>query len=445
MADPPADLEIRPLRPGDDLDAQLDLSERAFGPGSSADRDRRIRSLSRLVAGGRYLGAFASGRPAAAAAIQDMRQWWRGRPVPMAGVSSVTVAPEYRGLGIGRLLMTALLDEIAARRYPLSALFPATMPLYRSLGWELAGARDTAVIPARSLLRLVPPDALPSDAPPSDALPPDVLPPDVLPSAPSARPAPPRLHRAGPGDAEAVTAVLGRVHEAAGDCGPITWDAASAAEWLADPGLYAYLAEDGVLAYRWHHRDLFAERAEAISAGTVRAFWAQLGSHASIAENVQARTGPASAFWWLTQERDAQIARRSRWMLRVVDAAAAIAARGFPAGVSVRVPVRIADGARPANSGRWQLTVAGGAGTLEPLGPAGTAGPASTAGTAGPASPVALPGSSLTLGARGLAALYAGTPLVTLRQAGLAAGGTAADDAALDAAFAATPYMLDAF
>ena len=339
MADPPADLEIRPLRPGDDPDAQLDLSERAFGPGFGTDRDRRLRSLSRLVAGGRYLGAFVGGRPAAAAAIQDMRQWWRGRPVPMAGVSSVTVAPEYRGLGIGRLLMTALLDEIAARRYPLSALFPATMPLYRSLGWELAGARNTAVIPARSLLRLVPPDALP----------PDALPPDALPPAP---PAPPRLHRAGPGDAEAVTAVLGRVHEAARDCGPITWDAASAAEWLADPGLYAYLAEDGVLAYRWHHRDLFAERAEAISARTVRAFWAQLGSHASIAENVQARTGPASAFWWLTQERDAQIARRSRWMLRVVDAAAAIAARGFPAGVSVRVPVRIADGARPANSGR---------------------------------------------------------------------------------------------
>ena len=412
MADPPADLEIRPLRPGDDPDAQLDLSERAFGPGSGGDRDRRIRSLSRLVAGGRYLGAFAGGRPAAAAAIQDMRQWWRGRPVPMAGVSSVTVAPEYRGLGIGRLLMTALLDEIAARRYPLSALFPATMPLYRSLGWELAGARDTVVVPARSLLRLLPPDG-------TDPQPPD--------SRPPARPAPTQLRRAGPGDAEAVTALLGRVHEAARDCGPVTWDAASAAEWLADPGLYAYLAEDGFLAYRWHHgnRDLFAERAEAISARTVRALWAQLGSHASIAEKVYARTGPASAFWWLTQERDADIEHRSRWMLRVVDAPAAIAARGFPAAVSARVPVRIADGTRPANSGRWQLTVAGGAGTLEPLG--------------GPAS------SSLTLGARGLAALYAGTPVATLRQAGLAAGGTPAGDAALDAAFAATPYMLDAF
>jgi hypothetical protein len=53
MADATADLEIRLLRPDDDPDAQLDLAERAFGPGSGADRDRRARSLSRLVAGRR--------------------------------------------------------------------------------------------------------------------------------------------------------------------------------------------------------------------------------------------------------------------------------------------------------------------------------------------------------------------------------------------------------
>ena len=74
MADAPANLEIGPLRPGDDPDAQLDLSERAFGPGSAADRDRRLRSVSRLIAAGRYLGAFAGVRPAASAAFQDMRQ-----------------------------------------------------------------------------------------------------------------------------------------------------------------------------------------------------------------------------------------------------------------------------------------------------------------------------------------------------------------------------------
>jgi predicted acetyltransferase len=407
MADVPADLEIRPLGPDDDPEAQLDLAERAFGAIPAAERDGRLLSLPGHLASGRNLGAFAGRQPAASATFHDMRQWWYGRQVPMAGVAGVMVAPEYRGRGVGRRLMTALLDEIAARGYPLSALYPATMPLYRSLGWELAGARDTAVIPARSLLRLVPPDA---GAPRGDAAP--------------ARGA--DLRRAGPEDAAAVTAMLGQVHEAARDCGPITRDAAMVAEWLAGRDVYAYLAGDGFLAYQWQHHDLFVERAEAVSGQTARAFWTHVGSHASIAEKVYARTGPASAFWWLTQERDADIAHRSRWMLRVVDAPAAIAARGFPLAVSASVVLRIHDPARPANSGLWDLAVTGGSGALRPFG--------ST-----------LAGGVMTLSARGLAALYAGTPAGTLRRAGLASGGTPGGDEALDAAFAATPFMLDAF
>ena len=140
--------------------------------------------------------------------FHDMRQWWRGREMPMAGVSTVRVAPEDRGRGVGRLLMTALLDEVAAGGYPLSVLYPATMPLYRALGWELAGGTHTAVIAARSLFSLAPPDS---------AVGPSVAPPQT---------AGPGLRRAGPGDVDAVLSVIGRVHEAARDCGPITWDAA---------------------------------------------------------------------------------------------------------------------------------------------------------------------------------------------------------------------------
>jgi predicted acetyltransferase len=407
MADVPADLEIRPLGPDDDPEAQLDLAERAFGAIPAAQRDGRLLSLPGQLASGRNLGAFVGHQPAASATFHDMRQWWYGRQVPMAGVAGVMVAPEYRGRGVGRRLMTALLDEIAARGYPLSALYPATMPLYRSLGWELAGARDTAVIPARSLLRLAPPDA---GTPRDDAAP------DRAAS----------LRRVGPDDAAAVTAMLGQVHESARDCGPITRDAAMVAEWLAGRDVYAYLAGDGFLAYRWQHHDLFVERAEAVSEQTVRAFWTHVGSHASIAEKVYARTGPASAFWWLTQERDADIAHRSRWMLRVVDAPAAIAARGFPLAVSASVVLRIHDPVRPAHSGLWDLAVTGGSGALRPFESTLAAG-------------------VMTLSARGLAALYAGTPVGTLRQAGLASGGTPDGDEALDAAFATTPFMLDAF
>jgi predicted acetyltransferase len=421
-----SEVEVRLVVPGDDLDAQLDLAERAFGVKNAGDRDRWRETVSALIAQRQCLGAFAGGRPAAGAMFHDMRQWWCGRPVPMAGVSSVRVAPEDRGQGIGRLLMTALLEEMAARGYPLSVLYPATMPLYRSLGWELAGGQHTAVIPARSLFRLSSPDPASCQAGQAGK---------------AAGPGRSALRRVGRADVDAALSVLDRVYQDARACGPITWDRVG--RWLADPDVYAYLCEDGFLAYRWSrgNDDLVVEVAQALSAATVRAFWSHLGGYGSIAGKIHARVGPADAFWWLARERDADVVHRSLWMLRVIDAPAAIAARGFRAAVSLAVPLLIADDARPANSGHWDLTVAGGKGSLTPApSPRARAAPARPT----PQAPLAVP-ALLTLGARGLAALYAGTPLVTLRQAGLVSGGSPDDDAALDAAFAATPYMLDEF
>jgi len=100
------------------------------------------------------------------------------------------------------------------------------------------------------------------------------------------------------------------------------------------------------------------------------------------------------------------------------------------------VPLQLADDLRPANAGRWELTVRSGQGSLTRY---------RTGQVHAPDDPASPGGPALELGARGLAALYAGTPVATLRRAGLAAGGSQAADAALDAAFAATPYMLDGF
>jgi predicted acetyltransferase len=404
-----ADLEIRPLTPDDDMDAQVDLGQRAFGVMTAAQRASWVYVARQRIGQGAFLGAFLAGRPAGAAAFHDMRQWWHGRAVPMAGVASVKVAPEHRGQGIGRRLMTAVLELISARGYPVSALYPATMPLYRALGWELAGGAYQAVIPARSLRSLMPPDA----------------------AAGVARGARAEVRRAGPDDAAAVTAVIGRVHAAARDCGPLTWDLPPTARWLAREDMYAYLAGDGFAAYRWDggHDDLLVERVHGASAETARALWSVIASHASVARTIRARIAPGDPLWWLTHERDARLAGRSMWMLRVVDAPAAIAARGFPPGVRVSVPLVINDHARPANSGGWQLSVSDGTGTLIP--------------NARGILPAAE--GAFTLGARGLAALYAGTPAATLRLAGLASGGAPEAGAALDAAFAATPFMVDDF
>ena len=227
----------------------------------------------------------------------------------------------------------------------------------------------------------------------------------------------------------------------------MTYDEATVRHWLTRPGRYddagryAYLAPDGFLAYSWlrGHDELLVDHLSAASAGTTRALWGLAASNSSVAETVRARVGPADPFWWLLREQDAEICERESWMLRLLDAPAAIAARGFPA-TDLAVPLLITDDLCPANSGLWQLTVRDGTGCLSffRTGPATSPGsPASTRGEA--------PEPPLALGPRGLAALYAGAPVATLRRAGLASGGSPAADAALDGAFAAAPYMLDSF
>ena len=356
------DVVIRPITVDDDMEAQLDLGQRAFGIYSAGQRASWSYVAGLRAGQGLFLGAFAGGAPAGAAMIHDMRQWWLGRAVPVAGIASVKVAPEYRGGGIGRRLMTALLDAAAERGYPLSALYPATMPIYRSLGWELAGGKYVATVPARSLRTLVAPDPAARRRCRRRRRRPD---------SPGAA----QIRRAGPDDAAEVIAVIGRAHQAARDAGPLTWDEGPTRQWLSRPDLYSYLAgDDGYAAYRWDadgHANLLVERVHAVTPESLRALWSVIASHSSVARTVTALTAPNDPFWWLTAERDATISKRSMWMLRVVDAPAAIAARGFPPAVSVSVPLEVHDQARPANAGRWQLTVADGKGALVSAGAVG--------------------------------------------------------------------------
>src|SRR2546430_17358622 len=93
---------------------------------------------------------------------------------------------------------------MAERGYPLSALYPATMTIYRSLGWEIAGHRHEAVLPSRALSAMARPE----------------------PAAAAG------IRRPGPDDAAEVLQVVGRAHRDAPDCGPITLDEPTMRRWL---------------------------------------------------------------------------------------------------------------------------------------------------------------------------------------------------------------------
>jgi predicted acetyltransferase len=400
--------QIRPLTADDDFEAELDLNTRAFGPMAAADRADAIAGLSYAVADGRLLGVFDGPDLIGSARFHHLRQWWHGRAVPMAGVASVKIAPERRGQGIGTALMAALLEEIAGRGYPVSVLFPATSSVYRALGWELAGAQYETALPVRLLAALV---CAEYPGPGGQVV----------------------LRRAGADDAAEVGRVIGAAHAALRDCGPVSWPDPVVRCWLASGRDYSYLADDGFLGYRWAdgHDQIVVRRAVARSARTARALWGVVASHASMASTVRAFVAPDDLVSWLLRDGEPDLVHRRRWMLRLVDPAAAIAARGFPPGPQLTAVLRLDDASRPANSGLWRLTVGTGQGSLSRFETAG----AGRIPAAGP----------LRFGARGLAALYAGIPMATLRRSGLAAAGDPAADPAIDSAFAVGAFMADYF
>ncbi|WP_433232014.1 GNAT family N-acetyltransferase [Actinomadura formosensis] len=383
-------MEIRALAP-EEADTVRDIRSRAFGPLPDEQWRRRIQIAGSSFDAGRQFAGFEDGEIVATGALHEMTQWWHGRAVSLAGVSAITVAPEERGRGLGRRLMTDLLERCAAFGHPLAMLYPATTRLYRSLGWEHAGAQHHVEISAEAL-RTVAAERVP-------------------------------VRRAGPQDAAEVAAVIGRAHASGLDCGPVGWTEPRWRAVLADRDYYVHLAEDGFLSYRWAdgNNALEVTRLVASSEATLRALWAIVGSGSSVAETVRACVSPMDPVLWMLREREHENVERRQWMLRVVDAPAAIAARGYPEGVSAGVALTIDDPQRPSNSGHWRLEIENGEGRLEP-----------SAGTP----------DAVRLGPHGLAALYAGVPVPTLRRSGLLQGG---DAGALPAAFAATPFSLDYF
>jgi hypothetical protein len=104
----------------------------------------------------------------------------------------------------------------------MGPLFPATMPIYRSLGWELAGGKYVATVPARSLWTLAGRDK----------------------SVAAAGPAAAEVRRAGADDgAGSPPSSAGRIGPRATP-GRLPWDEGPFRQWLARPDLYPYLVGD---------------------------------------------------------------------------------------------------------------------------------------------------------------------------------------------------------
>ncbi|MFT7462448.1 MAG: putative acetyltransferase [Pseudohongiellaceae bacterium] len=328
-------------------------------------------------------------------------QFFGGRSVPMEGVAAVGTDPAQRGQRAASTLMAGVMKDLRGRGVALSTLYPATMPLYRGAGFELAGNRFKISLPLRTL--------------------------DV-------RAKEPDLREAGPGDYEAMSQCYGRfARERNGylDRAEYNWRRlrepknAEANHYVVEENgrVEGYLSMVQVDPGPEGFYDLSVLDVIATTPGAARRLLAFLSSHKSMACTASYHGGAFDPLLAQLPEWRAEVTVALPWMLRIVHLEQALTARGYPPGLTAEVHLQITDDVLPENAGRHCLIVENGVGRVAPGGEG-----------------------SLVIDIRGLAALYSGRASPDdLRLAGLASGSS--QDWALAAAIFAgpAPAMADMF
>lgn len=339
------DIEIRALDP-EDVPAMFDLSVHAFG-----GPRRDVEGDALLVTPDRTVAAYRGGRLVGSVAVIDMAQWFGGRAVPCGGVAGVTVAPDQRGRGLARTLLDEAVARMVGQGACVSSLYPTTASLYRSLGWEVAGGWARTAISTGEL-----------PAPTGDL--------DWEPS-PHTDPA------------------LASAYEACAR-GRDGWILPPARWWRAQ-GLrrevdrtpsWSWVGRrrgEVVAAVAYHHArseramyDIEVDLVAGADGPALTDALAFLGASGTTVDRVKTSLPPVVLRLHLAEPSRTRIVEDWPWMLRLVDLPSAIAARGWPTGLTATVALEVepashaSDGVGPQ---RWVLEVADGAAHLEPGGP----------------------------------------------------------------------------
>ncbi len=354
--------------------------------------------------GRKSLGMFdEGGRLVAKAVDRAQGQWFGGRVVPTSGIAGVAVQPEVRGRGLVRQVLTQVLRHARDRGAVISTLFPTTPFPYRRLGWEEVGALTYYAMPTGSLaaarasagVTLRP--ATEADVAAIKGLYADV-----------ARESTGLMDREGPlfagnsllGSFDGLTVAAGL------DGTPIGYTS-----WNRGP---RYDASGKVTVY-----DLIGATREATDT-----MLAMLGTWASVAPTTVMRLSTPDPAWFTLNTKAARVESRDPWMLRIVDAAGAIAARGWPEHLDAQIDLYLSDSECPWNEGPHRLVLAGGQGKLEPGGTG-----------------------EVRLDPRGLALWYAGAVSTTIiERTGTLSGGSPRTKKIMDSAtMGPQPTLLDYF
>ncbi len=275
-------------------------------------------------------------------------QWFGGNPLGCSAVWGVATLPEHRGAGLASAATEAVLRAAKDRGAPVSALFPAVLKPYRSIGYELAGTFTKHRIAI-----------------------------DAIPPQPRDLPAPQLfdLERDLPGVRACYHAFASR------HTGPVepTGDGHWAERIMIrtdDESRRAVVVREGdevsgfLVTGRQHDPGpldvAFGLWTEAFVANTdtaLRALLSYVRRFAGIGKWFQWSGPPNDPIGLLVDDQSLAIDMHYRWMLRLLDVRTAFEQRGWPA-IDAEAVFAVDDPMFVDNAGPWRLRVQRGAATM---------------------------------------------------------------------------------
>lgn len=271
--------------------------------------------------------------------VIPMGQFYGGRSVKMAGIAAVGIDPHERGRGAAGTLMSAAVREMHAMGFPLSALYPATQPLYRRVGYEQAGTFYRCVLPTAVI-----------DPAGREAI----------------------VRPATDADASAVEkCYLRRARQVNGhlDRGRYIWSRVQNHRGTEARG-FVIEGDGGVEGYVYliqqdsptRPYNLFCTDLVVNTPRAARRLLQFFADHRSMAGEVIWHGSPPDAIHLTLREQAARDEVKDQWMLRLLDAAGALEARGYAPGVNVELHLEVhGDEVLPdVNNGRLLVRIADG-------------------------------------------------------------------------------------
>ena len=351
MSVPVSDVEIREPR-----DDERERVAEVLATSLNFSREATI-ARSHLYALPDMRGAVVDGAIVSTAGEFRFDQWFGGRALPCCAVWGVATLPEHRGSGLASAVTESVMRAGRDRGAIVSALYPAVVKPYRSLGYELAGTFTKH----RIAIEAIPAQGAPGPAPEPFDLERD------LPGVRAAYRAFASRHD-GPveptGDGHWAERIMVRADDESRravvvrESGTVTGFLVTGRE--SDPGPLE--VEFG----------LWTEAFVANTEPALRSLLAYIRRFGGLGKWFQWSGPPNDPIGLLADDQTLSVDMHYRWMLRVLDVRAAFERRGWPA-IDAEAVFSVEDPLFPDNAGPWRLRVERGTATMarEDAGPAG--------------------------------------------------------------------------